>query len=165
MKLYLVRHGIAIDRADPACPADPDRHLTAKGVRRARAVSRGLAGMTQRPDAMLTSPYVRAVQTAEIFAATFAFPLDRLAVTDALEPGAPPESLFELLSRIDGNEVMCFGHAPNLDFVLAYPFGNHAMITSLKKAGVACLDLPAMRPPRGTIDWILPPKLLRQAAG
>ncbi|MGB7437560.1 MAG: histidine phosphatase family protein, partial [Candidatus Acidiferrum sp.] len=66
MQLYIVRHGVAIDREDPKCPADPDRFLTDEGIEKTRLAAEGVAEIAAVPDLILTSPYVRAVQTAEL---------------------------------------------------------------------------------------------------
>ena len=68
MRLYLMRHGIAIDREDPDCPEETQRYLTAKGTQRTRSAAHGLADLGVKPAGLLTSPYIRAVQTAEIVA-------------------------------------------------------------------------------------------------
>ena len=66
MRLYLMRHGIAIDREDVDCPPEPERYLTPKGIQRTRAAARGLRDLRIKPASLLSSPYVRAVQTGEI---------------------------------------------------------------------------------------------------
>src|SRR5258707_3959262 len=71
MQLYIVRHGIAIDREDPKCPPDPERYLTEEGVQKTKQVAKGVAALGVTADLFLTSPYVRAAQTAEIFAGAF----------------------------------------------------------------------------------------------
>ena len=63
MQLYIVRHGIAIDREDPKCPAEAERYLTEEGIKKTREVARGVASLVEKPDLFLTSPYVRAAQT------------------------------------------------------------------------------------------------------
>ncbi|PYU14179.1 MAG: phosphohistidine phosphatase SixA, partial [Acidobacteria bacterium] len=68
MELYIVRHGIAIDREDPQCPPDPERYLTEEGVEKTKGVAKGVAALGVAADLFFTSPYVRASQTAEIFA-------------------------------------------------------------------------------------------------
>ena len=73
MILYLVRHGIAVDRNDPKSPPEPERPLTAKGVQKTRAAALGLQALGAKPDVLITSPYVRAAQTAEIFAEALGF--------------------------------------------------------------------------------------------
>jgi len=62
MILYLVRHGIAVDREDPQAPSEPERPLTAKGVQKTRAAALGLQSLHVKPDVLITSPYVRAAQ-------------------------------------------------------------------------------------------------------
>src|SRR5581483_8354066 len=83
MRLYLMRHGIAIDREDPDCPPDPERFLTPKGIQRTRAAARGLRALRVKPAALLTSPYVRAVQTGEIVCEVLGLDAKQLRTTDA----------------------------------------------------------------------------------
>ena len=161
MLLYLMRHGIAIDRADPKCPADEERFLTKKGIEKTRAVVQGLRALGIQPEAMLSSPYVRAVQTAEIAAAAFGFARDKIRPADALIFGHKPLELFRELAKLRAKEVICFGHAPHLDEVIALALGCRETVTSLKKAGVACLELKAMAPPRGSLVWLCTPRTLR----
>ncbi len=161
MFLYLMRHGIAIDREDPKCPTDPERFLTKKGIEKTRAAAQGLRALGIKPDAMLTSPFVRAVQTAEIAAASLGFARDRIRRTETLIFGHKAAELFRELAKIRGKEVMCFGHAPHLDEVIAFALGCRAPITLLKKAGVAALELEAISPPRGALLWLHTPRSLR----
>ena len=67
MKLYLVRHGIADDRDDPKCPPDPKRRLTPEGIAKTRKAARGLATLDPSPELLLSSPYLRALETARVF--------------------------------------------------------------------------------------------------
>ncbi len=99
MILYLVRHGIAVDPNDPKSPPEPERPLTAKGVQKTRAAALGLSVLGIKPDVMITSPYVRATQTAEIFAETLGFSPAKIRVHDALKPaGNPAEIAKEVIS-------------------------------------------------------------------
>jgi len=90
MILYIVRHGIAVDRADPKSPPEPERPLTAEGVKKTRSAGLGLRALGAKPDALFTSPYVRAAQTAEIFSEALGFPLERIRSTDSLKPAGNP---------------------------------------------------------------------------
>lgn len=163
MHLYIVRHGIAIDREDPKCPPDPERELTDKGRDRTREAAQGLLALGIKPDAMLSSPYIRAVQTAEVMAEVFGFSMKKIKKTPTLLSDASPDNLFEELMKTKGDEVFCFGHAPNVDEVLAYGLGLDAPVTSLKKAGVACLDVIPSREPKGELVFLYDPKVLRLA--
>lgn len=164
MQLYIVRHGIAVDREDPKCPPDPQRYLTEEGVEKTKQVAKGLAALGVTADLLLSSPYVRAAQTAEIFAAALDYAKQKIRRTDLLLPGAEPSLLFrELAKDRQASSVFLFGHAPQLDDVLATSLGSKRHVTSLKKAGVALIELKRVSPPIGALVWLATPKLLRRA--
>src|SRR5205807_8318674 len=100
---------------DPDCPPEAERHLPPKGIARTRAAAKGLLALGIRPHEMLTSPYLRAAQTAEITCAVLNFPIEKIRRTDALKPEVTPALFFEDVARLKADEVMCFGHAPNMD--------------------------------------------------
>jgi phosphohistidine phosphatase len=163
MELYIVRHGIAIDRENPKCPPDPERFLTEEGIEKTKQVARGVAELGVAPDLLLSSPYVRAMQTAEIFAGALDYSKQKIRKTDLLLPGAEPLQLFRELSKDkDLSVVLVFGHAPHLDDLLATAIGSKHHITSLKKAGVALIELRRIAPPNGELVWLATPKLLRK---
>src|SRR5215468_260342 len=88
MRLYIVRHGIAIDREDPKSPSDPERFLTPEGLKKTREVAKGFDALGISPAVFLSSPYVRAMQTAEIFADQLNFAKAKIKQTELLLPGA-----------------------------------------------------------------------------
>jgi phosphohistidine phosphatase len=164
MQLYIVRHGIAVDREDPKCPADPERFLTNEGIEKTKQVAKGVAAVAAVPDLMLSSPYLRAVQTAELFASALEYPKQKIRKSDLLLPGAEPLQLFRELSKDkELSTVFVFGHAPHLDDLLATAIGAKHHISSLKKAGVALVELKRLVPPSGELLWLATPKLLRKA--
>ena len=161
MRLYLMRHGIAIDREDPDCPPDPERYLTPKGIQRTRAAARGLRALRVKPATLLTSPFVRAVQTGEVVCEVLGLDPKQLRTTEALRPEAKPARLAEELTRL-GGEVICFGHAPQMDEFIAHAVKATASFTALKKSGVACLDIDSLAPLRATLFWLLTSRILRR---
>jgi phosphohistidine phosphatase len=162
MQMYIVRHGIAIDREDPKCPADPERYLTEEGIEKTRQVARGLAALDAKAGLFLTSPYVRARQTAEIFADALGYAKQKIRHSDLLLPGAEPSLLFrELAKQKQASSVFLFGHAPQLDDLIATALGSKKHLTALKKAGVALIELKRVSPPIGVLVWLATPKLLR----
>lgn len=164
MEIYLVRHGIAIDRADPSCPADPVRPLTPKGEARSRSVARGLKKLGVQPQGMMTSPLLRAVQTAEIFCEVLGCTVSRLRRTDSLLPEARPAVLFSELAKLRVRTAMCCGHAPHLDSVIAWACGRGQSFTELKKSGVALLEMESFDPPKALLRWLYTPRVLRRLA-
>ena len=164
MQLYIVRHGIAIDREDPKCPAEADRYLTEEGVEKTKQVAKGVAALGVTGDLLITSPYVRAVQTAEIFAEALDYAKQKIRRNEMLLPGSEPTLLFRELAREkQASTVFLFGHAPQLDDVIATALGSKKHLTSLKKAGVALIELKRISPPMGVLAWLATPKLLRRA--
>ncbi len=165
MRLWIVRHGIAIDREDPKCPSDPERFLTPEGLKKTREVAKGFAALEDSPHLFLSSPYVRAMQTAELFADVCRISKSKIERTEHLLPGAEPAAFFrELAHRRGAESVIVFGHAPNLDELIAYALGSKKDLTALKKAGAACIELARLHPPSGTLVWLMTPKALRQLA-
>jgi phosphohistidine phosphatase len=164
MQLYIVRHGIAVDREDPKCPPDPERYLTEEGVEKTKQVAKGVAALAASADLLLSSPYVRATQTAEIFASALDYAKQKIRRTDLLLPGADPSLLFrELMKDKQSASVFLFGHAPQLDDIIATAVGSKRHITTLKKAGVALVELKRISPPMGVLVWLATPKLLRRS--
>ena len=163
MELYIVRHGIAIDREDPKSPADPERYLTEEGIEKTNQVAKSIAALGVTPDVFISSPYTRAMQTAEIFAGAFAYPKTKIRQSNALLPGAEPMLFFRELAKDKQSAIVfCFGHAPHVDGLIAAGIGAKHSITSMKKAGVALLELKRLSPPSGQLLWLVTPKLLRR---
>lgn len=164
MQLYIVRHGIAIDREDPKCPPEAERYLTEEGVEKTKQVAKGIAALGIHADLMVSSPYVRAMQTAAIFAAALDYPKQKIRRTGSLLPGAEPTAILRELAREkNASSVFCFGHAPHVDGLLAAAVGAPHLITSIKKAGVALVELKRLSPPNGQLVWLVTPKLIRNA--
>src|SRR5262249_44847568 len=163
MLLYLVRHGIAIDREDPKCPAEAERYLTEEGIKKTREVARSVASFAEKPNLLISSPYVRAMQTAEIFATSFKYPKQKIRKNNLLLPGSEPGAFFrELAKNKEVESIFCFGHAPQMDELISFVLACKRDATSLKKAGVACLELRRVAPPTGSLLWLAPPKLLKK---
>ncbi len=164
MQLYIVRHGIAVDREDPKCPPDPERYLTEEGVEKTKQVAAEVAALGVTADLLFTSPYVRAAQTAEIFAAALDYAKQKIRHSNLLLPGTEPTLLFrELAKERQASSVFLFGHAPQLDDIIATALGSKRHFTALKKAGVAQVELKRVSPPMGVLVWLATPKLLRRA--
>ncbi len=165
MKLYLMRHGIAVDRMDPACPPDDERPLTPKGARRTRYAARGLAAQGVAIEAVLASPLVRARQTAEIAALVLGEDPAEVEIAGDLRPGGDPAAFLRTLERRSETGILCVGHAPNLDRVIAACLGFRGEPPlALKKAGVACVDWEP-HAGRGHLEWLMEPRALRKLGG
>ena len=159
MRLYVMRHGVAMDRHDPAAPSDPERPLTADGSERTRLAVLGLVRLGVRVDRVLTSPYLRATQTAAIAAEPLGVARANVETVESL---APAQSLDDAVAAIEagGRPTLIVGHAPELDALIARLVGATQPLTALKKAGVALLDVRG--PTGGRLLAVYEPKVLRQ---
>ena len=160
-ELYLIRHGIAAERGE-AWPDDAKRPITDEGVRRLRRIAAGLVEIGVGFDVMLTSPLVRAKQTAEIIAGGLD-PHPPIVVTDALSPGAPYASVVdELGKQARRRRIALIGHEPGIGALAARLIGSRHSL-EFKKGAVARIDLAALPPTgAGSLHWFLTPKLLRK---
>lgn len=169
MKIYLMRHGVAVERQESGNPAgaetaaadDAARPLTLEGVERTRLAAHGLVTMGVSIDCILSSPYVRSVQTAAIAGEALGVPRLAIETTEALLPEADPEALLPILRALEVETALCIGHAPQLDALIARLLGTPRVVTSLKKAGVAVLEAK-LHSDTARIIAIYEPKTLRQ---
>jgi phosphohistidine phosphatase len=158
-----MRHGIATQRSSPVAPGDARRPLTVKGKKKTERVAHGLSRLGYEVDWIVTSPLVRAVQTAEIVAGSFSAraPVD---MCTALRPGGSPEDLLSFLAKNpDRRRILLVGHEPDLSELAARLIGagSKANLT-FKKAGCCCIRFDR-HPSRATgqLVWWLTPRLLR----
>jgi len=162
--IHLLRHGISMDRADPACPPDPERALTDKGRQRTKDVARGWARLEPMIDGLLVSPYRRAVQTAEVVAGVFAWDSVERRLCDALIPMGEPSAVVGEIARAQLSAPLLVGHAPNLDLVIAFLVGARLPVTALKKAGLATLEVNELAQGGGRLAALYTPSTLRELA-
>ncbi|WP_305044026.1 SixA phosphatase family protein [Geoalkalibacter sp.] len=137
MKLYLVRHAKAVERAFDI--PEEYRYLTPEGRERFRAVAGSLRKKGMAPEVIVSSPLVRAVQTAEILAEALTFN-GPLTIDEALAPGFGLEGLHRVLGRHPGAaSLACVGHNPDLSDLGGALLGTPGAL-SLSKGGVLALD-------------------------
>jgi len=165
MEVFLVRHAIAHERNRKRWPDDAQRPLTAAGARKFRKAAKGLATLLPKSAALLTSPWVRARDTAAILARATgrAKHLD----CDQLAGDAAVEEVFDLLKARKDKAVILVGHEPNLSAFLSAALGKRARLEfEFKKGGAACLHFGRRATPgSATLNWLLPPRVLRGLRG
>jgi phosphohistidine phosphatase len=158
-EIYLVRHGLAAERGKK-WPDDSQRPLTHKGRARMRQVTSGLQALGVELDLVLTSPLVRARQTADLVhkGLGVSAPVEE---TLMLAPGGPPAALIELLRKKKAKRVALVGHEPDLGQLAAFLIGARAPLV-FKKGGVCRIDFEKLPPvPPGHLVWFALPQMLR----
>ncbi len=162
MELVFLRHGIAADR-ESWKGDDADRPLTAEGADRTKEVVRGMRALKIRPDAILSSPLLRARETAEI-AKKGLITDAKVELADELGPSASADRLIARLADLaEKPVVLCVGHEPHISTtVSAMISGKTAASVEMKKAGVCCIRFTGIpKAGAGTLLWLLLPKFLR----
>jgi phosphohistidine phosphatase len=167
MRLLVIRHAIAMDRDEFAELGESDdrRPLTKRGAKRMRKAAAGLHQIVDAIDVMATSPYTRAVETAEIVSNEFGIvPADLVA---ALVPDVHFDE-FEAWARAYNNEevVAIVGHEPHLSGLVTWLMtGNDESRIELKKGGACMLTFDSnVRRGAGTLLWLMSPRQLRALA-
>jgi len=153
MRIYLLRHGIAED-GKPGRP-DSERALTDQGKEKLRRV---LSHADRQPSLILSSPYRRAMETAEIAAQVLEYE-GKIVQTRALVPEASPYGVWdEIRQRKDEPSILLASHEPLMSSTVALLLGSPALQVDMKKAALVRIDCELFgREPRGTLEWMLTP--------
>jgi phosphohistidine phosphatase len=164
--LLLVRHAIAEDRVAFARTGQPDdqRPLSSEGRKKMRLVSEALRDLLPSPDLLVSSPLVRARQTAQVLAAAVDL---QIVECPALAPSGEPAQVFHFLAgRRGARTVIAVGHEPGLSQLAGFALTGRAQaLFSLKKGAACLLDVaPAWRGGAATLVWMLTPAQLRALA-
>ena len=155
--LYFLRHGLAEVREEWS-EDDALRPLTSKGKKNLVRSVKTISDLDLGIDLILTSPLVRAFQTAEIVADELGIE-KRLVKDDRLEPGFNLELLSEMLKEhTDADEVLLVGHEPDFSQTVSALISGGIVV--FKKGGLARVDITSIDPLQGELAWLLPPKLL-----
>jgi phosphohistidine phosphatase len=149
-------------RSEESRPRDALRPLTSAGERDFREAALGLACLLPRRAVVLTSPFARARQTAELLASS----ARTKAVVECEEPaaGRPVRRAFKALRTRLESHVVVVGHEPDLGRLLSLALGGDDawIMVKFEKGGAACLAFrKRIAPHRATLVWMLPPQLLR----
>jgi phosphohistidine phosphatase len=153
MQIYLLRHGIAEDPR-PATP-DADRALTSEGKEKLRRVlKRAAVG----PSLILSSPYKRAVETAEIAADVLGY-TGKIVRIEALVPSGSPYAVWdELRARREETAVLLAGHEPLMSSIAAFLLDSPSLQIDMKKAALVRIDCEKLgAKPVGVLKWMLTP--------
>lgn len=167
MEIYLVRHAVAEDRDEFASKNhdDSQRPLTIKGRKRMQAVAMRLHGLIGDVDMIVSSPYLRARQTAEILSQIF-FETEVEEAAELVPHGPPAAVIRWIRAHARGrSSVMLVGHEPQLSMLASYLLtGKTEALIEMKKSAVACFELPdveEMDRGRAELKWLAPPKILK----
>ncbi len=158
MEIYVIRHADALALGERGITNDEDRPLSERGETQARVVGSGLRKRGIKLSTIVTSPLLRARQTAEEMLRVWTPPSPEIHVCPELAPAGKRKKLARFLKDLGGDEVALVGHQPDLGELTAWLIGSRKAHLDLSKAGVAhvsCPDGPGKG--RGTLVLLLTP--------
>jgi phosphohistidine phosphatase len=160
LKLYFLRHGQAGNRQEWQGD-DSERPLTAEGKKRMKREAVAIRKLDLPLDAIISSPLLRASQTAEIVA-TAQGAAARLTTDGRLRPGFDPTHLAAILAEHRGARgLMLVGHEPDLSETISHLTGGGRLM--MKKGALACVEVEDPASLKGTLVWLIPPKVLESS--
>jgi phosphohistidine phosphatase len=164
MNLYIVRHAIAVDEGTSDYESDSERPLNDKGRKKMRQIAKGLRNLGIEFDLILSSPYVRARETAEILADVFKMK-NKIVFSDIHIPMGNPELLITVVNdKYSVDSMAVVGHEPHLSTLVGLLVAENAKIdVTLKKGGVCYLSADELHHEhRATLEWLLTPGILTE---
>jgi phosphohistidine phosphatase len=161
MELYVIRHADAVNIGERNITADADRSLSDRGENQARAVGAALVAKGIRPAILVTSPLVRARQTADGIVSQFHDNPPALQQAGEVAPGFRRKDLAKYLRGLNAESIAVVGHEPDLSRWIAWVIGSKKAQIDFAKAGVALIHCPDdVRKGSGSLVWLLTPDWL-----
>jgi len=157
MQIYLLRHGQA--GSAPPGMSDSDRRLTPEGEQQVRNVARrtlkGLPHLT-----VLSSPYKRALQTAEIALSESGITADIGTTSSLLPEASPSEAWAEVRAHRPNGPLLLTGHEPLFSALAAFLVGTPDLAIEFGTATMACIEIvESAARPHGVLKWLMPARL------
>ena len=161
MELLIIRHAIAFERDSARWADDAARPLSPAGIRRSRKAAAGLKDLCKVPDRFLSSPLIRAKETAKILTEVAGWPAAEIA--PELTPGKGAAAVLTRLAKDRSKRIALVGHQPDLSALLAACLLNDSSVPiEMKKNAVACLSFDGRaRAGSAALKWLATPRMLR----
>jgi phosphohistidine phosphatase len=164
MNIYILRHGIAVERDEWESKNDAERALTAEGKKQLRKTCRAMEKMKLDFNLILSSPYMRARRTAEIVADKLNLK-KRLKFSGELQPDGNAKNFFRQLNNLKPapESILLVGHEPYLSRTISLLIsGNENAAVDFKKGGLCKLEVGKLRTGKcATLAWLLTPKQMK----
>jgi phosphohistidine phosphatase len=167
MNIHLLRHGIAAPLAEENDFRDEKRRLTPEGELKLRRAAQGLKLLQVSFDLIVSSPLIRAKETAEIVAEVIKYK-PAIDIWDELEPEGTAESVCSRLRpHLEKGSLLLVGHQPSIGVLASYLLtGSSSRSLPFKKGSIFSLEMTELPPASiGNLNWMLSSRMLRQIAG
>jgi phosphohistidine phosphatase len=158
MHLYLIRHAAAASLDEAGVEGDAERPLTEAGRKQCPRVAQALRRLGVKLEYLLTSPLLRAKQTAEGIVGAWGEGAPAVTLCEELAPGNKKRKLVREVLALGAESVALVGHNPDLSELVGWLIGDKGVSIDLAKAGVACIEFQGS-PGKGsgTLAWMVNP--------
>jgi phosphohistidine phosphatase len=161
MDLYLIRHADALPLESAGIQSDHERPLSELGTRQALQLGQTFRAKGLVPEVIVSSPLVRARQTAAGFAGVLEIPEERICIREELLPGGRVRRLARFLNGVTEQSAVLVGHQPELSRHCAWLIGNKRAQLNFAKAGAALIHTEGMiQKGCGVLIWLITPDWL-----
>lgn len=161
MELYLMQHGTCLSQE-----IDPDQPLSPVGRDQIRKSATAVRNLGLGFDAIVTSPKLRAMQTAEAVAMALGLPGDCLTVSESVKATTRPEETMEFLRTLGAESVLITGHLPNLERLASQLISGHSRLRlGIENGGLLRIDAERIPTDTAQLRWLLSPMQLQLIAG
>ena len=152
-----MRHGIAEE--PNLMKPDSERVLTEEGKKNIHLIGKKFRSIGMKPSIVISSPYARAVQTADIMVEELGFTGDRHQ-DNRITPSGRYESFAAMFQEFKSfREILVVSHDPCVSFLTANLCGAGTMNIDFKTGAIACIGIGRQSPPVGSLLWYAPPTL------
>jgi phosphohistidine phosphatase len=160
MNLYIIRHGDAERISEDV--NDFNRKLTSKGESILKSAVKKWKVIIPSLDYIISSPYLRAVQTAEIIASEYNL-LDKLIKNDKLSSGCRTEDVVDTINSYDGKNIAIVGHEPDCSNHISKFISSSVAFISFKKGAIAKIIFNNKAVlSRGILEFLIPPEIFKK---
>lgn len=160
MNLYLLRHAHALDLGEGGAETDEERPLSEEGYGQVARLAEALKKWDMSFEVVLTSPLVRAMQTAEALVKGMGATVE-IVTLEQLSPGWSPKKLSKSLFARDEESILMVGHEPEISRQASRLIGDKEARIAFAKGALACIRCEgAPRKGVGELLWLVTPKLL-----
>jgi phosphohistidine phosphatase len=165
MEVYLLRHGVAVDHGTPGY-TEEDRPLTADGIDKMKRGAHGIASLVDDFDLIISSPLVRARETAQLVANATRYTVQLTIARELLPSANVRDTLALVQTHRVCRRLLLTGHEPHLSGFATFLLGGTSSVIEFKKGALCRIDLMPSAPREpGTLIYLLPPKVLRALGG
>ncbi|MEO8398304.1 MAG: phosphohistidine phosphatase SixA [Ignavibacteriaceae bacterium] len=160
MNIYLIRHGDAENSSSEI--KDSERKLTAKGKEKMGKAVAGWKNIITHFDYVISSPFLRALQTAKIIAKAYEIDEHKLIIDKRLKSGSTTEDVIEISNAFEAEDIAFVGHQPEFAEHVSKLVSDSGAYFEFKKGAIAkIVFFNKVKEGKGSLEFLIPPNIFK----